>query len=66
MDTETFNQCLDSGKYTDLVQQQNAFARQIGVQSTPAFLINGLAVIGAQPYENFEQAIEQQLDQEKP
>jgi len=33
----------------------------VGVSSTPTFYINGLAVVGAQPYEVFQQIIEQEL-----
>lgn len=63
LDSQSFDQCLDSGQYEELVQQQNNFARQIGAQSTPTFLINGQPFIGAQPFENFQQVIEQQLSQ---
>ena len=63
LDAEAFDQCLDSGKYSDLVQQQNNFARQIGVQSTPSFLINGQTLVGAQPFESFQQVIEGLLEQ---
>lgn len=59
LDAEAFGQCLDSGKYSDHVLQQSALARQLGVQSTPAFLINGTAMLGAQPFENFKQIIDQ-------
>jgi protein-disulfide isomerase len=61
LDTGQFNECLDSGKYTTLVQNETAAARQLGVQSTPAFVINGQAVIGAQPFDVFQQVIEQEL-----
>jgi protein-disulfide isomerase len=61
LDTEAFNECLDSGKYTDLVAGTTQGARSIGVQSTPAFIINGMAVVGAQPFEVFEQVIEEEL-----
>jgi len=61
LDTGQFNECLDSGKYTTLVQNETTAARQLGVQSTPAFVINGQAVIGAQPFEVFQQVIEQEL-----
>jgi protein-disulfide isomerase len=61
LDTETFNECLDSGKYTDLVAGTTQGARSIGVQSTPAFVINGKAIVGAQPFEVFEQVIEEEL-----
>ena len=53
-----FNQCLDSGKYTELVQQDKEMAQQMGIQSTPTFLVNGIRVIGAQPFESFQQVIE--------
>ena len=65
MDTDTFDQCLDSGKFTSYVQQQAGLANQIGVQSTPAFLINGQAILGAQPFANFKQMIDQQLASQK-
>jgi protein-disulfide isomerase len=57
-----FNQCLDSGKYTELVQQETQMAQQLGIQSTPTFVINGTPVIGAQPFENFQQVIEAMLN----
>ena len=62
LDTEAFNECLDSGKYASLVQSETATARQIGVQSTPTFLINGQPVIGAQPFEAFQQVIESEIN----
>jgi len=49
---------LDSGKYADQVQAETKAAQQIGVQSTPSFLINGQPVIGAQPFEAFQQVID--------
>jgi protein-disulfide isomerase len=63
LDTDTFNQCLDSGKYTSLVQSQTEIARQMGVQSTPSFIINGKALIGAQPFEAFQQVIDSLLNE---
>ena len=61
LDSEKFNQCLDSGKYTEVVEQENELARQLGIQSTPSFIINGTPVIGAQPFENFQQVIDAAL-----
>jgi protein-disulfide isomerase len=66
LDTEVFNECLDSGKYTQLVQDLTSTAQSIGVRSTPAFVINGQAVVGAQPFATFEQAIEQALENNTP
>jgi protein-disulfide isomerase len=61
LDTVAFNACLDSGKYTQAVQEQTATANQLGVRSTPAFVINGVPVLGAQPFETFQQIIEESL-----
>ena len=59
LDTESFNQCLDSEKYKEIVDRQNQFAKQLGVQSTPSFLVNGTPLVGAQPFEAFSQLIDQ-------
>lgn len=61
LDTSAFNECLDSGKYTQAVQEQTGVANQLGVRSTPAFIINGVPVLGAQPFEAFQQVIEEAL-----
>lgn len=61
LDTSAFNDCLDSGKYTQLIQDESTMASSIGVRSTPTFLINGQAVVGAQPYEIFQQTIDSLL-----
>jgi protein-disulfide isomerase len=61
LDTEAFNSCLDVGKYTDIIAQQVQLARQLGVQSTPSFLINGTPIVGAQPFENFKEVIDPML-----
>ena len=66
LDTEAFNECLDSGKYSELIQQLTQTAQSIGVRSTPAFVVNGRAIIGAQPFDVFQQAIEQELGSATP
>lgn len=58
LDTQTFNECMDSGKYTSLIQDDTSASSALGVQSTPTFLINGQAVVGAQPFEVFKQTID--------
>ncbi len=62
LDTERFNECLDSGKYADLVRADTITARSLGVRSTPTFLINNRPVIGALPFEFFQQIIEAELE----
>ncbi len=49
LDANTFNSCLDSGKYAASVQQELAQGQQRGVQVTPTFFINGQKHEGALP-----------------
>jgi protein-disulfide isomerase len=43
------------------VQAETSAGQQIGVQSTPTFIVNGQPVVGSQPFEVFQQVIEDQL-----
>jgi protein-disulfide isomerase len=63
LNSTRFAECLDSEQYAATVLQQTQFAHQMGLTSTPSFLINGKAIIGAQPYEVFEGMIEEALKQ---
>lgn len=63
LDQEIFDECLDSGKFTSLVSEQTSFGQQLGVQSTPSFIVNDQPVIGAQPFETFQNLIEAGLNQ---
>ncbi|MDH5597211.1 MAG: DsbA family protein [Candidatus Peregrinibacteria bacterium] len=58
-----FADCLDSEKYKDEVAKDMEDGESIGVRGTPAFLINGTMVSGAQPFAAFEQVIEAALNQ---
>jgi predicted DsbA family dithiol-disulfide isomerase len=58
LDTNAFNACLDSGKYTQFVTEQSNIARQLGVESTPTFAVNGKAVVGAQSFDTFKTTID--------
>ena len=61
LDTDQFNECMDSGKHAELIQSDTSMAQQIGVQSTPSFLVNGTPLVGAVPVEDFQSLIEQKL-----
>jgi protein-disulfide isomerase len=64
LDTKAFSECLDSGRYTLLVQNMRSIARQIGVQSTPTFAINGQGVVGAKDFTEFATIIDSFLAEE--
>ena len=53
--------CLDSGKYSEEVQNDLADGQSAGISGTPGFVINGISVSGAQPFSVFEQIIEGEL-----
>ena len=61
LDKEKFSGCMDSGKYNEIVSENDSFARNMGLKSAPSFIFyNGttpVAIQGAQPYEAFEQII---------
>lgn len=60
LDVDEFREHLsDVAASEALVQKDFAEGQAIGVTGTPAFVINGVPVIGAQPIEVFEQTIEQ-------
>ncbi len=61
LDTGTFDECLDSGKYEQEVLQDMQDGRAAGVSGTPAFFINGQLVSGAQPFTVFQQVVDELL-----
>lgn len=65
LDTAAFNQCLDSGKFTDLVKREKEESQKLGVKVTPTFIINGKTVIGGQDYQTYAQIIEAILAEKK-
>lgn len=42
-----------------------AAANEVGVNGTPAFLINGRMISGAQPFEAFKKIIDEELERKK-
>lgn len=61
LDLNQFNECVESRKYESEVEADYQYAVGIGIQSTPTFFINGVALVGAQPFEVFQELIELEL-----
>lgn len=61
LDLEDFDSCVLDVKYQALVSSNQAEAAEKGVTGTPTFFVNGVKLVGNQPYENFQQAIEAAL-----
>lgn len=62
MDQAAFDACLDSGRFAEQVNADLQYGQALGVQSTPTVFINGRAVMGAAPYETFEEIVRDELD----
>jgi protein-disulfide isomerase len=61
LDTDKFSQCLKSGKYSAEVNHDMQDAESYGVSGTPTFFINGLPIVGAEPFSEFAKLIDAQL-----
>ena len=69
LDLPRFQACVAQHRYAKDVLRSAALANSLGLQGTPAFVIGrvhdgeltGVSGMGAQPYENFAQQIEEDL-----
>lgn len=61
LDVDSFNSCLDSSRHRDEVAKDQSEGATVGVQGTPTFLINGHAIVGAQPYLVFKKVLDDAL-----
>jgi len=62
LDGESFDYLIDSGYFSDEVREDLIAGQQAGVSGTPSFFINGQALVGAQPFSEFERIIEGELN----
>jgi protein-disulfide isomerase len=63
LDLAAFETALDDPDLAAAVEQEGAQSQQIGVTSTPTFVVGDQVIQGAQPIEVFRQAIDAQLEQ---
>ncbi len=61
LDAAAFDRCVEARRFAGEVQRDFAAGRSYGVNATPTFFVNGLMVVGAQPFDAFQQVIEQEL-----
>lgn len=61
-----FTACLDSEVSREAVLQNIREARRLGINGTPAFIINGKLVRGALGFEEFRNIIERELTSARP
>lgn len=61
LNVEQFKKCISERRFKDEVETDSTYGSSIGVSSTPTFFINGMAIVGAQPFEVFQQVIDSEL-----
>jgi protein-disulfide isomerase len=66
LDMDAFNECLESDRYLQEVEADYEYAVNLGVRSTPTFFVNGIPVVGAQPFDVFKSLIDKELAGELP
>lgn len=62
LDGVVFNDCITSGRYKTVVEQNILAASALGVDSTPSFFLNGDLVVGNYPLSAFQQIIDAMLE----
>jgi protein-disulfide isomerase len=61
LDADEFRTCLESEEFRDEMLDDYNDGISYGVSGTPTFFVNGLRIVGAQPFSVFQSAIEEEL-----
>ncbi|MBI2998554.1 MAG: DsbA family protein [Deltaproteobacteria bacterium] len=61
LEMRPFSRCLDSDTYVKKIEGETAVAAFLGARGTPTFFVNGRLLAGAQPFEAFQNVIEDEL-----
>ncbi|MFK7984623.1 MAG: DsbA family protein [Sandaracinaceae bacterium] len=61
LDMNRFRAALDNNTHQAAIQADMAAAAALGARGTPAFFINGRQLMGAQPYDRFNEVVTQEL-----
>jgi protein-disulfide isomerase len=61
LEPDAFSQCLQSSKQKEKVERETMTAAYLGGRGTPMFYVDEKLLIGAQPFEVFQQVIEEEL-----
>jgi protein-disulfide isomerase len=65
LDMAKFKTALDTNKWKARVDEDNAAGQKAGISGTPAVVINGYFISGAQPIGNFKKAVQRALKEVK-
>ncbi|MFX3675491.1 MAG: DsbA family protein [bacterium] len=59
--SEEFDKCMSSNKFMAAIEADMEQGKDLGVQSTPTFFVNGQLINGAHPVETFSEIIDREL-----
>lgn len=66
LNSSVYEECMESNTHIPIIQDQTSLAKSLGIQGTPAFMINGKTVVGAQTFEGIQIYIEEALQAVSP
>jgi protein-disulfide isomerase len=66
LDVNAFSTCVAERRYQSEVSDDTSVGINLGVTGTPTFFVNGLKLVGAQPYEVFQQILDKELAEAAP
>jgi protein-disulfide isomerase len=61
LDVAQWKDCVSTNKYKAEIEADYNYGAQLGITGTPTFFVNGLPMVGAQPFSAFKQVIDQEL-----
>ena len=61
LDAEAFKSCVSERRFQAKVDADANDAREAGIRGTPAFVVNGVLISGAQPLDAFVRLIDEEL-----
>jgi protein-disulfide isomerase len=61
LDTPPFADCYNNLRYAPDIAADKNYAASVGISGTPTFVVNGIIIGGAQPYEVFQAVIDAEL-----
>lgn len=61
LNSTDFNTCFDEQKFKTAIEEDNKAGQTAQVSGTPSFIVNGILLVGAQPFDAFKTIIDQEL-----
>jgi protein-disulfide isomerase len=62
LDGDVYTTCLEEGAVVERIREDYEVGIQDGVDATPTFFVNGTMIRGAQPLEEFQKVIDEELE----